>query len=91
MITLFNRKKLWLDSAPEEAARVWSALEQAGIPYELKTLRNHSTFGRNFRANRGYRDFQGGIRHSDMADRMRYTYVIYVRRRDFERARGLLE
>ncbi len=36
MITLFNRKKLWLDSAPEEAARVWSALEQAGISYELK-------------------------------------------------------
>ena len=66
-------------SAPEE-----------GIPYEVKTLRSHSTFGRNFHAGMGYEGFQGGVRHSDMADRMSYTYVVYVRRRDYARARALL-
>ena len=48
MITIFNRRRLWLDASAEAAARVWSALEAAGIPYEVKTLRSHSTFGRNF-------------------------------------------
>ena len=90
MITIFNRRRLWLDASAEAAARVWSALEAAGIPYEVKTLRSHSTFGRNFHAGMGYEGFQGGVRHSDMADRMSYTYVVYVHRRDYARARALL-
>lgn len=32
MITIFNRRRLWLDASAEAAARVWSALEAAGIP-----------------------------------------------------------
>lgn len=90
MITIFNRRRLRLDASAEAAARVWSALEAAGIPYEVKTLRSHSTFDRNFHAGMGYEGFQGGVRHSDVADRMSYTYVVYVRRRDYARARALL-
>ena len=60
MITIFNRRRLWLDASAEAAARVWSALEAAGIPYEVKTLRSHSTFGRKFHAGMGYEGFQGG-------------------------------
>lgn len=90
MITMFNRKRLNLDASAQEAARVWSALEGAGIPCGVKTLRNHTAFGRNLHAAMGYLSFHGGMPHSATADQMRYTYVIYVRRGDCERARALV-
>lgn len=90
MITRFNRRQLSLDASAQEAARVWSALEEAGIPYRVKTLRSHTTFGRNLHAAMGYLSFHGGMPHSATADQMRYTYVIYVRRGDYERARALV-
>ena len=47
MITMFNRAVLFQDSDSKACAEVWSALKKHRIEYEMKTLSDHSTFGRN--------------------------------------------
>ena len=90
MITFFNRRRLFVDSNAEAAARVWSVLKKNGIPYEMHTLRNHTTFGRNLHSSMAMNFNKGAWGHAPLADEILYTYVIYVRKRDYERARKIV-
>lgn len=37
MVNILNRKLIYSGSDAEDAARVWSALKAAGIPYSMQT------------------------------------------------------
>ena len=89
MITVFNRVKLFTDASAEAAAKVWSTLRAKGIPYEMKTLQNHGTFGRNLHYRSSMSFGHGGLGAAPFADQILYTYVIYVRRKDEARAREI--
>lgn len=89
MVTVFNRVKLFADSSAEAAAKVWSTLRQHHIPYTMKTLQNHSTFGKNLHHRYSMSVGSGGMGAAPFADQMQYTYIIYVRRKDAARAREL--
>ena len=86
MITIFNRKTVFKDSSAEAAAAVWSALKKNGIEYEMKTLKNHSSFGRNLHYNQARSYASGGMGAAPFADTMQYVYVIYVKAADEGRA-----
>lgn len=89
MITLFNRVRLFADSSSEAAANVWGKLKANGIPYTMKTLQNHTSYGKTLHAGYGIRSTGGGMRNSVYADQISYTYIIYVRRKDERRAKEL--
>ena len=87
MITVFNRAKLITDSNAEYIATIWSTLKKNGIPYEMKTLKNKSTFSRNLHYNQGISHYHGGMAGSNFADNMVYVYVIYVEKKNLARAK----
>ena len=37
MVNVFNRKLIYSGSDAEDAARVWSTLKAAGVPYSMQT------------------------------------------------------
>ena len=86
MITVFNRKLLFTDTNAEAAANVWSALREANIPYEMKTLQNHTTFGKNLHYHPAAHWNAGGMGAAPYADSMAYVYKIFVRKSDYARA-----
>ena len=86
MITVFNRKLLFTDCSGEAAANVWSALREANIPYEMKTLQNHTTFGKNLHYHQAAHWNAGGMGAAPYADSMGYVYKIFVRKSDYARA-----
>ena len=90
MITIFNRKRLILDSSAEEAARTWSILREKGIPYTIKTVGMGSSLGRMVHARMGMSWTNGAQRFSDTVDTPNYCYAIYVHRRHYARARAAI-
>ena len=89
MITILNRARLFADSSSEAAANVWNKLKANQIPYTMKTMQNHTSFGKTLHAGYGIKSTNGGMRNSAYADQISYTYIIYVRRKDLIRAREL--
>lgn len=86
VITFFNRKKLLVDISSEEIANIREKLEANEIKYNLNTKRNSNILL--------------DIIHSDMAaraklpysyteEKMKYYYVIYVRKKDYAKAKKL--
>lgn len=60
MITIFNRPTgCGWTRPPRRRPGCGAPWRRPGIPYEVKTLRSHSTFGRKFHAGMGYEGFQG--------------------------------
>ena len=83
MITVFNRSELTVCGTLEQSQKVSAALEQAGIEYHVAS---HSrTSPSVFSA--GTRERSGTFGQS-AADS--WTYTIYVKREDLERARACL-
>ena len=81
MITVFNRSELTVCGTLEQSPKVSAALEQAGIEYHVAS---HSrTSPSVFSA--GTRERSGTFGQS-AADS--WTYTIYVKREDLERARA---
>jgi len=87
LIFLFLHKKLVIDISSEEIARVTSILEENGIDYGLRTVRARGNIGTALdsltyaRSNLAmYKGSRGNA----------YVYMVYVRRRDFERAKDLV-
>lgn len=39
MVNILNRAELFVDTSAEAAAKVWTKLEEAGIEYEMVTMR----------------------------------------------------
>ncbi len=89
MICIFNRAKLFSDCSAEASANIWSELKKNGIEYEMKTLKNRSTLERNIHYNMGYSQYHGGMSGSSFGDELGYVYIIYVKKKDLERAKEL--
>lgn len=86
MLTILNRRKLLSDTSAEELARVREILKREGIPYTEKTIRPRGVVGRSLDAATtsrywvSYR-WAGG-------DLTPFIYTLYVRRKDYERAKA---
>lgn len=91
MITLFNRKVLYQNTDAEATSRVWSALRENGIRYELRTRTHISSFRRMATQHSNMRFNMGGIPASWTDPPREYLYVVYVSRKDYQRARELCE
>ncbi len=83
MISIFNRSELTVCSTLEQSRKVSAALEQAGIEYHVasRSRTSPSVFAA------GSRERSGTFGQS-MADS--WTYTIYVKRDNLERARACL-
>lgn len=83
MISIFNRSELTVCGTLEQSRKISAALEQAGIEYHVdsRSRTSPSVFAT------GSRERSGTFGQS-MADS--WTYTIYVKRDDLERARACL-
>jgi len=84
MITCFNQKRLLLDTDPQELARVKEALKQSGIEFYVKTTLSDNVLSRSFNA----RAAERLVRTYSTMETQAYVYYLYVRRRDYTRARA---
>lgn len=89
MINFLNRTQLFIDSDPKALANVYSTLKKNRIEYEVKTLSDHSTFGRNLHYRQSMSIGGGGLGGTPFGDEMHYSYVVYVKKSDLERAKKL--
>lgn len=91
MIWFGNRTELFKDENAEAAANVWSVLKANYIEYEMRTLKSQSTLARNLQYRQAMRFSGGGMGGSAFAEEVKYVYVIYVRKKDLERAKELCD
>ena len=72
------RKRILLDSDPQELARVKNLLDQAGIKYDVKTTLSDNVLSRNFNAT--------AAKHYNYAysamENQAYLYQVFVSRKD---------
>lgn len=91
MITIFNRKRLSLDTDSKEAARVWSILKANGIKYTMVTKGVMPSALRSHYAKMEAGMYNGAMNYSKYRDINRqFVYIIYVRRKDYARAAELI-
>jgi len=83
MVTIFNRKKLLVESSGQEIARVNDLLKEKGIEFLNVTKRNSNIA---IDGNASMMASKTGVGYSGMAGPAQYTYFIYVKRKDFDRA-----
>ena len=82
MITVFNRKRLFSSFSLKEQAQLREALVAHKIPYIVNAVNISGGFGRaDVRASTG-----GAGLNMDYV----YEYIIYVRKKDYERTNALL-
>jgi hypothetical protein len=87
MIFLFLLKKLTTDSSGEEIRRVSTILTENKVKYVVRTVRPRGSIGsamdsRTY-ANANLAMYKGASLPS-------YVYMVYVKRKDYERARDLV-
>ncbi len=83
MITFLNQKRLLLDTDPQELARVKEALKQQNIEFYVKTTVSDNVLSRSFNAKAAERL----VRTYSTMETQTYVYYLYVRRRDYARAK----
>ena len=83
MICFLNRKRVLLDTDPQELARVKTRLDQAGIAYEVKTTTSDNVLSRNVNAAASMRY----VTTYSAAQNQLYLYQVFVRRRDYQAAK----
>lgn len=83
MVHILNRRQLMLDTDPQELARVKEVLRRNGIEFHVKTTVTNNVLSRSFNAKAAERL----VRTYSTMDTQAYTYFLYVRRRDYARAR----
>lgn len=88
MVTIFNRKKLLVESSGQEIARVRGVLEEKGIEFLTVTKRNSNVM---FDGKASMMAAGKGLGYSAMAGPALYIYFIYVKRKDFDRALELIK
>ena len=84
MITFLNQKRLLLDTDPQELARVKETLKRHNIEFYVKTTVAVNALGRHFNTAAGQRYVNMG--YQDLTNQS-YVYYLYVRRRDYARAK----
>jgi hypothetical protein len=82
----FFMKKLIIDTSAEEIAKVTTTLEQNNLKYEIRTIRTRGTVGSAIDA-RSYA--QANIAMYKGASQPGFVYYVYVKPKDYERARIL--
>lgn len=93
MITVFNREKLMADTSSQELNRVTDILRKNAISYDVVTKKNMTTFGQIVHSNMSARIGHGSpsaSTYKDLVGDVLYTYLVYVRRKDFEAAKKLI-
>ena len=88
MVTIFNRKKLLVESSGQEVARVRELLGEKGIEFLTVTKRNSNIL---VDGNSAKMAASMGVGYSGMAGPAQYTYFIYVKRKDFDRALAVIK
>ena len=81
------KKRIAVDTSSEEARRVTEILDANGIRYELRTKRPRGSIGTALDS-RAYAS--GNISMYKGASQPLFIYMIYVKRKDFDRAHHLL-
>lgn len=89
MITMINRMELFTCDNQEAAAEIWSILEANNIEYKMVTNQDTSSLQKNIRYHQIQKTSMGGIPASYYNDTPQYTYTIYVRGQDLEKAKEL--
>ncbi|MDY6874094.1 MAG: hypothetical protein SVR81_09045 [Chloroflexota bacterium] len=82
MFVLF-KKRIAVETSSEEVTRITTILDQNQIDYELRTRRERGLFGNFFDAQSYAR---ANISMYKGSARPAFIYMIYVKRRDVERA-----
>ncbi|MDD4840136.1 MAG: hypothetical protein PHE93_05685 [Clostridia bacterium] len=88
MITIFNRVKVITDTQSEEIAKDKVLLKNAGIKFEVKTIRPRGYVGITMDV-KVQQKFNQPYSHT--LDNIPYVYYIYVARRDSEAAKKVLQ
>ena len=91
MITVLNRARLLADSSAEAAAKVKDKLKAAGIPYDMRTVQNHTALGKAIHTRAGVGAYGGGMPSSSYSDQISYVYFIYVRKKDLAKAKEICQ
>ena len=91
MISIFNRKTLIQDTNAEAVAKVWSTLRANGIKYELATKTHSSSFKRMLTQQKNVNYMAGGIPASWQNHDALYLYIVYVAKKDYEKAKSLCD
>ena len=86
MITFFNRKKLLTDTSSEEIANVREYLEINKIQYNLNTKRNSNIVLDTIHSDMAYK---ARLPYSYTEGPKIYYYTIYVRKKDYSRAKKI--
>jgi hypothetical protein len=87
MFTLF-KKKLAIDTSAEEIRRTTTILEKNNIKYEIRTTRTRGVIGSAFDAQSYAR---GNIAMYKGASQPSFIYSVYVKAKDYDRARKLVK
>jgi len=80
-------KRLVIDTSAEEIGRTTTILEQNGIKYEVRTIRSRGTIGSGIDAHAYAR---ANLALYKGAQQPSFVYYVYVRRKDYDRARRLI-
>lgn len=92
MITVLNRRKLLADTSSIEIARVTTTLKENKIAYDVVTKKSQSTFSNMVHASMSNTIGHGApASYNDIVGEVFFTYYIYVRRKDYDKAKDLLE
>jgi len=91
MITVFNRKILIRDTNAEAVAAVWSKLRENGIRYEVATKTGVSSFRRMMTQRSNMNFGMGGIPASMTEHQRDYLYIVYVSKKDYEKAKEICD
>ena len=89
MINIFNRKAIIKDTNAEAIANVWSTLRENGIKYELITKTGTSSFRRMMTQRSNMNFNMGGIPASMTEHPGDYLYIVYVNKKDYEKAKEI--
>lgn len=81
MLTIFNRKELYVTFSMEERCRIEEILDANGISYSTKAVSRSGGFG-------GSRSRTGTMGQSMGLE---YEYKIYVSRTDYEKAEAFVK
>ena len=93
MITVFNREKLMADTSSQELDRVTDILRKNAISYDVVTKKNMTTFGQIVHSNMSKTIGNGSpsaSTYKDLVGDVLYTYLVYVRRKDFGAAKNVI-
>lgn len=92
MVTILNRKKLLTDTSSIEIARVTTILKEHHISYDIVTKKSQSTFSNMAHASMSNTIGHGAAAsYNDIVGEVFFIYHIYVRRKDYEKAKRIVE